>query len=1132
MEFQVYSITVEERYPRALPPSNCVEDVHEDDFSETIRGVPVEKKHDGCIAFVWGRTAEGDSAVVRVEGVRPRLFFEMHPGDTVASMKRELESEVDELLFRDSRTGIDVVERQMCHFYGYEPDLTKPSGRVVHRYAEAYYPNLASWRRAARIRKGQELRHAKRRLIDMRIRVKTLDDDLQTRRSEAMRGDAVVRSTFVSHEKQMETYRAELKRMEERFRNLSEGWEEFQNEHGTEGDEVLWEEGAPQLRAAQEWFVDPTTRFIQESGVVPSKWIRVPETECECRVTCCTHELECNIGDFECIERDEDAPYKSLYYDIETLGLEPEHSEIIQISMVFKQGDKKTKYLVCIGKHAFIDGVIIVECATERDLLLAFRRILMTEDPEFVIAYNGVNFDNRFISVRAIREGANEAFYLSRFLLKPCRLRELQLKSSGMGDNLLRYFDMTGRSNFDWYVKLKRDLTQEDSYSLDYMAKKFCGAQKVELASGLKWKRVSDNVECDPAYELKQSHLLGAAVGSNVLHTFTQSEWHALDVKEDLCEHHWIRSSETGKRYRPANTKHRAIPDLFHGTDQDRARLGYYCVEDSDLLDELDTACTMIIQILQFAGIFGINAEWVYFRGQQVRFVSQLLRKVRVVEKVPLLLQRPPEGFSGEGSETFEGATVNEPKKGLHKKPVAVLDWKSLYPAIMMSCNLCHSTYVKEPSLFDMEGVKRYEIDSNYVTHFVSDTVHKGILPIMLEELGEERTHAKKMTKTFLKKAKEVDVTPEEKRRCLLMAKVWDGRQLAIKVSMNSIYGACGTSVEAGAKFPCQAISATVTYQGRMAMVIKKELLPKHFPGIEVVYGDTDSVMVVFPDCDDVQTCGKLGAKAADIVTDHFVRVLLMKKMELEFEKCYQPYLLQGKKRYVGHKYEPDGDDEMVSKGIDAKGVETERKDTLPYVKDIFYDVRDALMLPPFDETEALRRFCVRMDALVDNAVPIEKLTLKKNLSSKVEGKVDTIVQARVNAKRREREPGSEANTNEQVEYVILNGHKNSNTTALAEDPVYAREEGLKLNRLWYFEHCIRDAMKKVFEATSMADAYLQKCEYYKQRLNAERLNVNRDSLLSAITIGGGSSASASSLPPPPAPPRPPPPSKKRPRKK
>ena len=59
-------------------------------------------------------------------------------------------------------------------------------------------------------------------------------------------------------------------------------------------------------------------------------------------------------------------------------------------------------------------------------------------------------------------------------------------------------------------------------------------------------------------------------------------------------------------------------------------------------------------------------------------------------------MQRPPDGFSGEGSETFDGATVNDPVKGLHKKPVAVLDWKSLYPAIMMSCNLCHSTYVKD----------------------------------------------------------------------------------------------------------------------------------------------------------------------------------------------------------------------------------------------------------------------------------------------------------------------------------------------------------------------------------------------------------------------------------------------------
>ena len=171
------------------------------------------------------------------------------------------------------------------------------------------------------------------------------------------------------------------------------------------------------------------------------------------------------------------------------------------------------------------------------------------------------------------------------------------------------------------------------------------------------------------------------------------------------------------------------------------------------------------------------------------------------------------------------------------------------------------------------------------------------------------------------------------------------------------------------------------------------------------------------------------------------------------------------------------------------------------------------------------------MDALVRDAVPMEKLTLKKNLSSKVEAKVDTIVQARVNAKRREREPGSEATTNEQVEYVILNGHRKSKTTALAEDPVYAREEGLKLNRLWYFEHCIRDAMKKVFDSTAVAQAYATKCDHYAQSLNAERLNINRDSLASLLSRGGDAASSSTSFVVP-APPRPPPAAKKRPRQK
>jgi hypothetical protein len=182
---------------------------------------------------------------------------------------------------------------------------------------------------------------------------------------------------------------------------------------------------------------------------------------------------------------------------------------------------------------------------------------------------------------------------------------------------------------------------------------------------------------------------------------------------------------------------------------------------------------------------------------------------------------------------------VNEPKRGFHKRPVAVLDWKSLYPSIMMSHNLCHSTWVSDETLFGVPGVAEHRISDDFVAHFASSEMHRGVLPQILEELQQERTNAKGLMKKHAKLAKDASVGVPAARHHAMMVKVYDGRQLAIKVASNSIYGACGASVDAGAKYPCLAISATVTLEGRKAMVVKKELLPKHFPGIEVIYGDS-----------------------------------------------------------------------------------------------------------------------------------------------------------------------------------------------------------------------------------------------------------------------------------------------------
>ena len=145
-------------------------------------------------------------------------------------------------------------------------------------------------------------------------------------------------------------------------------------------------------------------------------------------------------------------------------------------------------------------------------------------------------------------------------------------------------------------------------------------------------------------------------------------------------------------------------------------------------------------------------------RGQQVRYISQLLEAARTAEAVPLLLNTPTRGLStGDGG--YEGAVVNDPMCGFHKFPVVTLAWMSLYPSLMQAHNLCPSTLVRDPKLVDMDGVVAHRVSATRTTHF--QTQHKGILPRILESLLGERKLAKQEVKRYAKLAKEGDATAE-----------------------------------------------------------------------------------------------------------------------------------------------------------------------------------------------------------------------------------------------------------------------------------------------------------------------------------------------------------------------------------
>jgi DNA polymerase zeta len=96
--------------------------------------------------------------------------------------------------------------------------------------------------------------------------------------------------------------------------------------------------------------------------------------------------------------------------------------------------------------------------------------------------------------------------------------------------------------------------------------------------------------------------------------------------------------------------------------------------------------------------------------------------------------------------------------------------------------------------------------------------------------------------------------------------------------------------------------------------------------GGEVIYGDTDSIFVLFPG-KSRSDAFRIGQEIAEEVTQ-----LNPKPVKLKFEKIYQPCILQSKKRYVGYSYETEDQTEPL---YDAKGIETVRRDGCPALKKV-----------------------------------------------------------------------------------------------------------------------------------------------------------------------------------------------------
>ncbi|CAM9492035.1 unnamed protein product, partial [Phaeothamnion confervicola] len=428
---------------------------------------------------------------------------------------------------------------------------------------------------------------------------------------------------------------------------------------------------------------------------------------------------------------------------------------------------------------------------------------------------------------------------------------------------------------------------------------------------------------------------------------------------------------------------HSIISDLQNGSNEDRRRLAVYCLKDAQLPLLLMRKLSVMVNYVEMARVTGVPLNYLLTRGQQIKVFSMLLRKCRTLQLViPSLAKHNTD------NNTYEGATVIEPKKARYNKPIATLDFASLYPSIMQAYNLCYSTLVATQDLGSLAP-------DSYMTSpcgdvFVKKETRRGILPDILDELLAARKRAKR----------DMALATDPNERA-----VQNGRQLALKVSANSVYGFTGATV---GQLPCLPIASSVTAYGRNLLFKTKEHVEAHYTvangygaNADVVYGDTDSVMVRFGVAS-VAEAMPLAEKAADEVSAIFPRPI-----RLEFEKVYWPYLLMNKKRYAGLLWtNPEKYDKL-----DLKGLETVRRDNCLLVRCVV-DTCLRMILIDRDVKGAIKYSKAVISELLQNRVDISLLVITKSLGKSADSTGYAAKQAHVvlAERMRARDAGSAPN--------------------------------------------------------------------------------------------------------------------------
>lgn len=738
----------------------------------------------------------------------------------------------------------------------------------------------------------------------------------------------------------------------------------------------------------------PILQLSTNMGLKKAGWIQIfgQRVDSDAKVTTCTHEFQVSWKNMQPYESNKPARMLTMAFDIEAYSSNssrmPDPSvhedKVFQISCICRrEGEKQDKwrqYLLTLGEPDIdrMSSDVIVHCfANEGDLLIGFTELVQDENPNLLAGYNIFGFDIKYLYERAKINNVISRFLVIGFRDRhQCELENLDGLASKMkssrGDLVHLYAE--GRIFLDLYPIIMSQAKLE-SYTLNSVCQHYLG----------------DRFQKDPLDHLGIFK----------------------------CYRVGMRKDEKGEFTAKAK---KAI-----------ALCGSYCVKDTALVIMLMDQMRTWYGLVEMANLCNIPIFEVFTEGQQLRIYSQLYAECM---KRNFVVERG--GYIPQPGERYRGAYVVDPEPGYYEE-VACLDFKSLYPSIMIAHNLCYTTMVMEtpvaddqchvfkwedhllcshdPKIIELDKLKheieiivnkqrklRTQRDALRVSDFFQDFMSKkevkklydqavadlnreikkldleakplrerkecvsvtpkdrqtkqmcakreykfvkqhkakGIIPELLQAILDARANTRKEIKQINKRLGDMK-DGEEKDDLSQYVDILDARQLAYKICANSVYGGFGVNDSSSRKFvPLMPVAMTVTYLGREHIQLAANVAVNQY-GAHLVYGDTDSIMVRFPECKTPQEIWDRSDYVAAKLTEMYPEPL-----ELEYENLYKQFLIFSKKRYSYRIADRDG---IMKDKLGAKGILLARRDNSTFVRNLYGKViMDFMKHVPRDE--------------------------------------------------------------------------------------------------------------------------------------------------------------------------------------